>query len=327
MIISRTPFRVSFAGGGTDLESYYRHGFGGVVSTTIRKYMYVSVNRKFDERIRVSYSTTEFVDDVKELKHELVREAMRMTEVVRGLEVTTVADIPGRGTGLGSSSSLTVGLLNALYAFQGVHRSAKRLAEEACRIEIDVLKGPVGKQDQYAAAYGGFNYIQFNADGSVFVDPIVFSSATRRELEGNLLMFFTGVTRRAGDILGEQKENTEKKRDTLDAMRDQAHALRDALMANDLTRFGEALDEGWRLKKSLAGGITTPAIDAMYERARKAGALGGKVSGAGGGGFLVLYVEPGKLAAVRGALAGLKETPLRFDPQGSKIIFFEGDEP
>ncbi|HLE96629.1 MAG TPA: GHMP kinase [Candidatus Thermoplasmatota archaeon] len=327
MIITRTPFRVSFVGGGTDLEAYYRSGHGSVVSTTLRKYMVVTVNRKFDDSIRVSYSQTEMVDALDQVRHELVREAMRTTGVTRGVEITTIADVPGRGTGLGSSSSLTVGLLHALYAHRHRHVGAARLAEEACRIEIDTLGAPIGKQDQYAAAYGGLNYIRFNADGSVFVDPIIFNPATRRELEGSLLMFFTGQTRSAGDILTEQKAKTSAGEKTrfLDAMRDQAADLRDALRNNDLTRFGDMLDKAWEMKRELAGGISNPRIDQLYALARKSGALGGKLLGAGGGGFLLFYAPAEKVARVREALADLKEMEFRFEPQGSKVIYVEED--
>lgn len=327
MIITRTPFRVSFVGGGTDLEAYYRTGHGAVVSTTIRKYMVVSVNRKFDDGIRVSYSKTEMVDGVDEVQHELVREAMKLTGVVKGVEVTTIADVPGRGTGLGSSSSLTVGLLHALYAYRHRHVGAARLAEEACRIEIETLGAPIGKQDQYAAAYGGLNYVRFNADGSVFVDPILFNPATKRELESSLLMFFTGQTRSANSILSEQKAATSKGDKTrfLDQMRDQAEELRGALRNNDLAAFGQMLHKGWEMKRQLAGGISNPQIDAWYEGAQKAGAVGGKLLGAGGGGFLLFYAPHERAAKVRAALADLKEMPFRFELQGSKVVYVDED--
>jgi D-glycero-alpha-D-manno-heptose-7-phosphate kinase len=323
MIISRTPLRISFAGGGSDLQAYYRHGYGAVTSTAINKYIYITVNRKFDDRIRLSYSKTEIVDSVDDIQHDIVREAMKLTGVDRGVEITSVADIPSRGTGLGSSSSFTAGLLNALYAFDGKFTSAERLASEACRIEIEILGEPIGKQDQYAGAYGGMNHIQFNSDGTVFVDPVICSMRTKELLNERLMLFYTGLTRRASSILTEQKKKTDRKLETLGEMVRLSEELRDALRANDLDEFGETLHRGWTLKKELAGGISNPEIDGFYEKARRAGAIGGKVLGAGGGGFLLFYCEEGKQAAVREALSALKETQFKLEPQGSKIIYVE----
>jgi len=325
MIISRTPLRISFAGGGTDLREYYRTGHGCVVSTAIKKYVYVTVNRRFDTTVRVSYSKTETVGSATEVSHPLIREAMHQAGVTQQVEITTVADVPGRGTGLGSSSSLTVGALHALHAYRGQHRSAKALAEEACRVEIDSLGEPIGKQDQYASAYGGLNYIQFNADESTLVEPIIMAKGTRQELERRLMSFHSGVDRQSREVLTEQKEEVPSKLPILDAMRDQAKDLRDALHANDLTRFGEVLHEGWLLKRSLATRISSDFLDGLYERARAAGALGGKISGAGGGGFLTLYCEEAKQDKVREALGELREMRVRLDPQGSRIIFVEED--
>lgn len=324
LIISRTPFRISFVGGGTDLEAYYQHGYGAVLSTAIQKYMYVTVNERFEDEIRVSYRQTELVDEVSEIEHDLVREAMRYTGVDGGVEVVTIGDVPGRGTGLGSSSSLTVGLLNALHAYRGEHASEERLAREACEIEIDILDEPIGKQDQYAAAYGGLNYIQFNKDGTVEVDPILLDPETRKALESRVMAFFTGMTRDSSEILEEQEQKSdEEKREVLDRMRDQAEHLRDALREGDLTGFGDLLHEGWELKKQLASDITNPTLDEYYEKARKAGARGGKISGAGGGGFFTLYVDPGRQDEVREALPDLTEMTVEFAPQGSKIIHTE----
>lgn len=324
LIISRTPFRISFVGGGTDLEAYYQGGYGAVLSTAIQKYMYVTVNDRFEDEIRVSYRQTELVDEVSEIEHDLVREAMRYTGVDGGVEVVTIGDVPGRGTGLGSSSSLTVGLLNALHAYRGEHASEERLAREACEIEIDILDEPIGKQDQYAAAYGGLNYIQFNKDGTVEVDPILLDPETRKALESRVMAFFTGMTRDSSEILEEQEEKSdEEKREVLDRMRDQAEHLRDALREGDLTGFGDLLHEGWELKKQLASDITNPTLDEYYEKARKAGARGGKISGAGGGGFFTLYVDPGRQDEVREALSDLTEMTVEFAPQGSKIIHTE----
>jgi len=324
MIISRTPFRVSFAGGGTDLAAFYRAEAGAVTSCTIDKYMFITVNKRFDATIRVSYSRTEIVDRVEDLAHPIVRGAMQLTGLTRGLEITSIADLPA-GTGMGSSSAFTVGLLNALHAYAGRHTSAEQLAEEACRIEIDLLGEPIGKQDQYAAAYGGLNHIRFNPDETVFVDPVISSPGTRDELDANLLLFYTGMTRPAAQVLAKQEEDTAAKRDVLARMRDIAEAMANALQAGRrLNRFGELLHEAWLLKRSVADGITNPEIDRWYQAARDAGALGGKVLGAGGGGFLLFFVERQNQDAVRGALADLRELPFHLEPQGSKIIYVGG---
>ena len=324
MIISRTPFRVSFAGGGTDLAAFYRAEAGAVTSCTIDKYMFITVNKRFDATIRVSYSRTEIVDRVEDLAHPIVREAMQLTGLTRGLEITSIADLPA-GTGMGSSSAFTVGLLNALHAYAGRHTSAEQLAEEACHIEIDLLGEPIGKQDQYAAAYGGLNHIRFNPDETVFVDPVISSPGTRDELDANLLLFYTGMTRPAAQVLAKQEEDTAAKRDVLARMRDIAEAMAKALQAGRrLNRFGELLHEAWLLKRSVADGITNPEIDRWYQAARDAGALGGKVLGAGGGGFLLFFVERQNQDAVRGALADLRELPFHLEPQGSKIIYVGG---
>ena len=324
MIISRTPFRVSFAGGGTDLAAFYRAEAGAVTSCTIDKYMFITVNKRFDATIRVSYSRTEIVDRVEDLAHPIVREAMQLTGLTRGLEITSIADLPA-GTGMGSSSAFTVGLLNALHAYAGRHTSAEQLAEEACRIEIDLLGEPIGKQDQYAAAYGGLNRIRFNPDETVFVDPVISSPGTRDELGRHLLLFYTGVTRPAAQVLAKQEEDTAAKRDVLARMRDIAEAMAKALQAGRrLNRFGELLHEAWLLKRSVADGITNPEIDRWYQAARDAGALGGKVLGAGGGGFLLFFVERQNQDAVRGALADLRELPFHLEPQGAKIIYVGG---
>ena len=321
MIISRTPFRVSFAGGGTDLRAFYGTEPGAVTSATINRYMYVTVNRRFDSTLRVSYSRTEIVDDFEKLRHPIVRECLRLTGITQGLEITSIADIPA-GAGLGSSSSFTVGLLHALYAFTGQYASPGKLAREACKIEIDVLEEPIGKQDQYAAAYGGMQHIRFEPDESVFADPILCAPETLREFEANLLMLYTGTTRSASAILSRQKKRTEEKREPLRAMRELAEGVRDVLRdGRSLARVGELLHEGWLHKQTLAGGITNPTIDDYYQTARRAGALGGKILGAGGGGFLLLYVERQNQARVQEVLPELRRIPFRFDRQGSKIIF------
>jgi len=321
VIISRTPFRVSFAGGGTDLRAFYGEEPGAVTSVTIDRYMYITVNRRFDDTLRVSYSRTEIVDDFEKLHHPIVRECLRLTGLTSGLEITSVADMPA-GTGVGSSSSFTVGLLHALYAFGGTYASPERLAREACAVEIEILGEPIGKQDQYAAAYGGLQHLRFLPDESVQVDPVICRPETFRELQGSLLFFYTGTVRSASKILSEQRRNTAAKRVHLREMQRQAEKVRDVLHeGTGLERIGALLHEGWMLKQQLAGGISSPAIDGYYQEARRAGALGGKILGAGGGGFLMLYVEPRHQAQVTAALTDLRPIPIGFEREGSKIIF------
>lgn len=326
MIISRTPLRVSFVGGGSDLAAFYHYEPGAVVSIAINKYIYINVNAKFDHQIRASYSVTEIVETVDDLKHQLIREALKLVGCDRGIEITSISDIPSQGTGLGSSSTYTVGLLNALYAYSGQLAGAERLAREACRIEIERCGAPIGKQDQYIAAYGGLQLIQFNPDETVFVDPIICKPSTRQTLERRLLMLYTGATRQTADVLREQQANTERddsKRHALRQMVALAHDLRSALSADDLTAFGEILHEGWVRKRRLASGISSQRIDSWYERGRAAGALGGKILGAGGGGFMLLYAPEERHDAIRAALPELREVAIAFEPQGSKIIYVE----
>ncbi|WP_322814522.1 GHMP kinase [Chloroflexus sp.] len=326
MIISRTPLRVSFVGGGSDLPAFYRHEPGAVVSTAINKYIYITVNEKFDHQIRASYSITEIVERVDDLKHQLIREALRLVGRMNAIEITSISDIPSQGTGLGSSSTYTVGLLNALYAFVGRFAGAERLAREACFIEIDRCGSPIGKQDQYIAAYGGFQFIQFNPDETVFVDPIICRADTKQLLQQRLLMMYTGATRSASDVLREQSANTERdetRRQHVRRMVALAHDLRVALHNDDLDAFGEILHEGWMRKRELASGISSSQIDMWYERARAAGAIGGKILGAGGGGFLLLYAPEERHESIRAALPELRHVPIRFEPQGSKIIYVE----
>jgi len=323
MIISRTPLRISLAGGGSDLEEYYKTGCGAVVSTAIDKYIYITVNKKFDDMIRVSYSKTEIVDDVKDLEHKVIRESLKLLEISKKIEVVYMGDIPlgSAGVGLGSSSGLAVGVLNALYAFKGLHASAERLADDACKIEIEILAHPMGKQDQYISAYGGFNYIQFNKDGTVFVDPIICKTETKTLLHNKLMLFYTGLVRVSSSILKEQKNKTSINLVYLDKIVDLARELRDQLVCNKIDSIGDILHEGWLLKKKLANGISTPQIDKYYEKARKAGAAGGKILGAGAGGFLLLYCDEKYQPRVRESLKELKESPFKFEPQGSKIIY------
>jgi len=321
MIISKTPFRISFAGGISDLRDYYKNDYGAVTSTTIDKYVYITVNRKFDDKIRVSYSKTEIVNHIEEIQHPLVKEALKTTGLDGGLEITSIADIPS-GTGLGSSSAFTVGLLNALYAFKGEHKGAETLAGKTCQIEIDILGEPIGKQDQYAAAYGGMNHIRFHADETVFVDPILCKKHVKEQLDGNLLLFYLGSKRKASSILTKSKKDMEKHRMHVDRIRDLSEEIALSLRNNDLTRFGELLHEGWTFKKK-TGKVSNPEIDSYYDKSRKSGALGGKILGAGGGGFLLLYCEQKNQSAVRAKLSNLKELSFHLEPQGSKIIYVE----
>ena len=326
MIISRTPLRVSFVGGGSDLSAFYQQEPGAVVSTAINKYIYITVNQKFDQKIRASYSRTEIVDSVDELQHELIREALKLTGIEGAIEITSISDIPSRGTGLGSSSTYTVGLLNALYAYRGHLSGAERLAQEAYHIEVERCRHSGGKQDQYAAAYGGLQCIRFNPDESVFVDPVICSRLTRRCLQERLLLLYTGLTRSADDILAEQAHNTENagsKRTGLRRMVQLAHQLYEALIHDDLDGFGEVLHAGWMEKRRLASGVTRPCIDKWYETARAHGAVGGKILGAGGGGFLLLYAPVDRHREICQALADLRPIPFRFEPQGSKLIYVE----
>ena len=329
MIVSRTPLRISFCGGGSDLAAFYRREPGVVVSTTINKYIYITVNKKFDDKIRASYSVTEIVDSVDELKHELIRESLRLVGLDGGIEITSISDIPSQGTGLGSSSTYVVGLLKALYAYKGKHVGAERLAREACQIEIEICGKPIGKQDQYIVAYGGLQYIRFNPDESVFVDPVICSPETKRGLQRGLLLLYTGITRSADDVLTEQAHNTENDEGTrqmLWAMVKLAQELREVLTANDLRSFGEVLHQGWLIKKEMASGVSNVRIDEWYERARAHGAIGGKIAGAGGGGFLLLYAPPDRHAEILQALPELHPVPFKLEPQGSKIIYVEESE-
>jgi D-glycero-alpha-D-manno-heptose-7-phosphate kinase len=321
MIISQTPYRVSFAGGGTDLPAFYRHEFGAVLSTTIDQHIYVTIHRRFEASIRVSYSRTEVAAALDDVQHELVREAMRQVEIDEPLEITTIGDVPS-GTGMGSSSSLTVGLLTALHGYRHRVVSPRQLADEACRIEIETLGKPIGRQDQYAAAFGGLNYIRFNPDESVEVEPVPCRSETLRELEQRVLLAYTGQTRDANEILERQSSRAVENISVLRALRDLADKMRHALAGpGDLDRFAALLHEGWELKRSLGCGISNDRIDEWYAAARRAGAGGGKLLGAGGGGFLLLLAPPWRHRAIREALGRPQELSFRIAPYGSRNIF------
>lgn len=321
MIITQTPLRISLLGGGTDFPAFFRQEEGWVLTTAIDKYIFVTIKKRFDRKIRVGYSQTELVDHLDELRHELVRECLRKTGISQGVEIATMADIPSEGSGLGSSSTVTVGLLNAMYTYQGVSVSHEQLAREACAIEITVLGKPIGVQDQYIAAYGGQRFLRFHRDDCVTVETLALDDGLRRQLDQNLLLFYTNLARKAESVLTEQAQKIPERLPVLRAMKTLALQAKACLQAGQIEALGALLDESWQLKKQLASGVSNPLIDELYATARHAGAVGGKITGAGGGGFLLLYCPPEKQDAVRTALAALPELPFRLEPEGSKVIF------
>ena len=321
MIVTQTPLRLSFFGGGTDFPDYYRVDGGAVLTTAIDKYVYVIVKDRFDDDIYINYSVKEIVKSVDAIRHDLVREAMRITGVDRGVEITTLADVPSTGTGLGSSSAVTVGLLHALHTYRGRLVDARTLAEQACQIELDILKRPIGRQDQYISAFGGLRAIGFRSDGQVDVGHVRTDPATPRRLQDRLLVFFTGRTRSSSTILERQQRRISQSRGDLDRLKSYALEAHDLLLAGRLDEFGELFDAAWRHKKALAEGVSDAVIDRLYDLARDAGASGGKIAGAGGGGFLVFYVPPSRQDDVRQALVPLRELPITFDPSGARVVF------
>lgn len=326
MIISKTPMRLSFAGGGSDLPVYYRENGGAVLSTSIDKFVYLCLNKGFDRRVRVAYSRTEEVDRASDLDHKLFRAVLGKLNIEGGVEIASIADIPSRGSGLGSSSAFTVGLLHAVHAYQGRYRSKEDLAKEACEIEIDICGEPIGKQDQYAAAVGGINFIRFNPDDTVDVEPVVMPRETLLTLEGSLMMFYTGIVRSASDLLQTQSANVAgdaAKRANTRRLVELAYELRDELSRGNAEAVGAVMHEGWLLKKSLADGISSGFIDDAYEKALAAGALGGKLLGAGGGGFFVFYVPNDRREAVKQALKPLNFIDFALDTKGSSIALYQ----
>lgn len=317
--------RVSFFGGGTDLPSFCSKERGAVISTSIQKYVYIIVHPSFDKKNLISYSKIEKTNNADEIMNTRVREAMKMTGITEGVEIHSVAEVPS-GTGLGGSSSFTIGLLNALYAYQGKFASAEKLAKECCEIEIEILKEPIGKQDQYAAAYGGFNKIEFIGE-DVKIRPLIFQNGIKKQLENNLLLFHLGEQKQASLILSEQNKNIDNNLNIFNMhknMRDLADEMERELIENKINFFGRALHQNWLWKRQLASGISNEFIDECYEKALKAGAMGGKVLGAGGRGFLLIYTEPSKQGDVREVLNYLEETSIKFDVEGSKIIHSSG---
>lgn len=330
MIISKTPMRLSFVGGGSDLPSYYREMGGAVLSTSIDKFVYVTINTRFEEGIRLSYSRTEIVDHSDQIEHGLVKAALQKLGITSGVEITSIADIPSRGSGMGSSSSFTVGLLHALYAYSGKYVSKLDLGREACEVEIDMCKEPIGKQDQYAAAAGGLNIIEFHADDSVTVAPIVAPPGTIEQVESDLIMYYVGGDRSASAILEQQAQDVGAsitKKQALEKMVGLVYTLRDELAQGNSHSVGEILHANWELKRQLTGGITTALIDETYTKAMANGATGGKLLGAGGGGFMVFSVPGGKQPQVREALSHLREVPFRFDKNGTGIVFYQSGKP
>jgi D-glycero-alpha-D-manno-heptose-7-phosphate kinase len=324
MIITQTPLRMSLAGGGSDLPAFYRRFGGAVVTTAIDKYIYINVNKKFDEQIRVSYSKTEEVASVGEIQHPIVRAALKKLGIPGGLEITSIADIPSRGTGLGSSSSFTVGLLLALHAHQSTYISPGDLAEESCTVEIELCNERIGKQDQYAAAFGGLNFIRFEPDDRVLVEPLLCSRETMLSLESSLITFYTGKTRQASSILSEQSRNSEcdpKTQTLLQRITRLAHQLRTELNQGNVCALGDVLDEGWRLKREIHPLISSSEIDEWYGAAKRAGARGGKLLGAGGGGFLTFFAPPECHSNIERAL-GLQRVDIALEPSGSRVLLY-----
>jgi D-glycero-alpha-D-manno-heptose-7-phosphate kinase len=325
VIITRTPFRISFAGGGSDLPAFYSKEGGTVLTAAINKYMYLTVKERFGNTFRVSYSQTELCDHVEQIHHPIVRQCLDSIGIDRGLEIVSIADLPAQA-GMGSSSSFTVGLLGALHALKGHVTSADQLAREACDIEINRLQEPIGKQDQYIAAYGGLQLIRFMPDQSVFVDPVICSVAVKRELNRRLMLFFTGETRAARQVLARQSANTSSNLPALRRLCGIACEMREVLThGRDLNLFGRLLHDAWQVKKTLEKTISNDRIDQWYQRALDAGALGGKVLGAGSGGFLLFFCEPHHQERLRRALGDLTEIPFSFDPQGMKVIYVGED--
>jgi D-glycero-alpha-D-manno-heptose-7-phosphate kinase len=320
MIITQTPLRIGLLGGGTDLPAYYREYGGRVLNCALDKYIYVIVKQRFDRDIYVNYSKKEIVSRVEDLEHELVREAMRMTGVDSGVEITTLADIPSAGSGLGSSSAVTVGLLNALFAYQGLQVSAEELAERACAIEIEHCGKPIGKQDQYIAALGGIRDIRFGPGEEVVAEEVRLSAADRRALQQQIMLFYTGITRSANPILAEQNANVETTRPQLDLLRDLAGFAAGRLRGGDVDAVGPALRESWEAKRKLASGVSNDQIDQAVTRALDAGAAGVKLTGAGGGGFLLAICPVERQRAVRESLAGMQELPVKLDRLGSRVV-------
>lgn len=329
MIISRTPFRISFFGGGTDYPAWYRTHGGSVLATTINKYCYITCRYLppfFEHKIRLVYSQIENCQNIDEVSHPVIREVLRYMKVDRGVEIHYDADLPAR-SGMGSSSSFTVGLLHALYALRGSMPGKRRLYEESIYIEQDILKETVGSQDQVLAAQGGINEIQFLQSGEISVRPVTVSKERLGELESHLMLFYTAIKRTASDIADSYVADIEKRKRQLRIMKDLVEESLTTLSGSqDISEFGELLHEAWQAKRSLSTKISNAHVDEIYDLARSAGAIGGKLTGAGGGGFMTLFVPPEKQNKVKKKLNKLIHVPIRFDSYGSQIIFFDPEE-
>lgn len=321
MIITQTPLRIGLVGGGTDLPGYYREHGGRVLNAAIDKYVYVVVKQRFDDDIYLNYSRKEIVSRVADIEHDLVREAMHMAGVRGGVEITTMADIPSAGSGLGSSSSVTVGLLHALFAYQGIQVSAEELADRACTIELERCGKPIGKQDQYAAAYGGICDLRFGPGDRVAVDPIRLSAGQHRAFQAELMLFYTGITRSADTILKEQSDNITDRLSQLDLLKMLAGEAADGLRRGETQTVGLALGKSWEAKRQLASGVSNSSLDEAVDAVLAAGATGAKIAGAGGGGFVLVCCPVEHQARVRAAVPELKELPIKVDPHGSRVIF------
>ena len=327
MIISRSPVRITLGGGGTDLPSYYSKYGGALIAAAIDKYTLVTAHTRFDDDIKLNYSRAEIVKNVEEIKHNIFREALRLLDINNGIELTSLSDMPS-SSGLGTSGSFTIALLNALHTYKKEFVSQKQLAEEACNIEMEILKEPIGKQDQYIAAFGGITYFEFAKDGKVRVEPIKMTEEAKDELQNNILLFYTGIQRSASKILREQDDKSKKDEDktieTLHEIKKIGLETKKAFETGNIDKFGEFLDVHWNIKKQLSSGVTNPFIDECYTHARSNGALGGKIMGAGGGGFFMFYHNGNnneKTAFIKEMDSkGLKKMRFNFDFEGSKII-------
>jgi D-glycero-alpha-D-manno-heptose-7-phosphate kinase len=324
MILSKTPLRISLFGGGSDLSSFYNKYPGSVLSSSIDKYIYITVNKKFDNGIRIAYSVNEEVDSVDKIQHNIARETLRKFKIKGGIEITTIADIPSKGSGLGSSSSFTVGLVNSLQHYLGNIPKPHSIAEDACEIEIECCKEPIGKQDQYAAAFGDFNLIEFLPSGDVLVEPLNMGKENLKALGDHLLLFYTGITRKASSILEDQSKQvlkSEKKVDSIKQMVEIAHSARDILFQGEIEEIGFLLDKCWKIKSKLASGISNSFLDKTYDKAIDAGAHGGKILGAGGGGFFLFFTTPANRKHLIESLPELTHVPFEFTNSGSNISY------
>ena len=324
MIITRTPLRVSFFGGGSDFSYYYQTYGGAVLSSSINKFIYINLNKKFEGGFRISYSENEYVESVDQIKHKIIRESLSSRNIKENLEIVTVADIPSKGTGLGSSSAFTVGLLNALNTFYEQKTCKYDLANESSSVEIFLCNEPIGKQDHFASCFGGFNLIKFSQDGSTQVTPVINKDGIIKKLEENLLIFYTGLSRNASEILRKQTnliQNDSKRLEILHKMVNLVYVASECLSDSNLSAFGEILDLNWSYKKELSDEISNSMIDDCYQKAKKNGAIGGKILGAGAGGFLLLYAPKEKHPNIIRALSNLKVLDFKFENQGSVVIY------